>query len=386
MRNLAASGALVAALALIATPLAAETAPPMSAKDLVTLPRLGAPAVNAAGTMAVYGVTTTDPESLARSTAYYLHDLAKPGAAPVALALAIKVSSPSFGPDGQLYFLSSGHTDAGTDARGRVWRVALGKDGTAGAPQLVAGYPDASIAGFKLAPNGKAIALWAEVTRDCPKLGCGDAKPGHLPGPGTGRLYDGAGGFVRHWDRWATPGTPNRIFVFPLEGGHAQGDGVPVDGTDAATGITADTPTMPFGGGEEIAFSPDGKALYFTARLADGAEPGSTNLDIYASDLGGGAPKLLTGNNAATDTAPTPSPDGRYFATAVVKRFDFTGVEIIEQVGGSWAKGVQVSDAPAPCDLRWLTGDSLSVRVWNTGARRDAVVQPSNQTWTTTIR
>lgn len=93
-----------------------------------------------------------------------------------------------------------------------------------------------------------------------------------------------------------------------------------------------------------------------------------------------------TGAQARLSDIPSPSPDGRYFAAAVVKHFDFTGVEIIEQVDGAWAKGVQVSDAAAPCDLHWLTGDSLSVRVWNTGARRDGVIQSSNQTWTTTIR
>jgi dipeptidyl aminopeptidase/acylaminoacyl peptidase len=141
-----------------------------------------------------------------------------------------------------------------------------------------------------------------------------------LPGPGTGRLYDGSGGFVRHWDRWATPGTPNRVFVFPLANGQAQGDGVPVDGSDPATGLVADTPTMPFGGGEEIAFSPDGAQAYFAARLSDGAEPGSTNLDIYVSDLTGAAPKLLTGSNAATDTMPAPSPDGRYLAWLAMDR------------------------------------------------------------------
>jgi len=320
MHKLAAYGALVAALALIATPLAAETAPPMSAKDLVTLPRLGAPVVNTAGTLAVYGVTTTDPESLTRSTGYYLLDLATPGAAPILLTFGINASSPAFGADGQLYFLSSAHPDAGTEPRGRVWRVSLAKNGKTGTPQLVAGYPDASIAGFKLAPNGTRIALWAEVPRDCPKLGCGEAKPAHLPGPGTGRLYDGSGGFVRHWDRWATPGTPNRVFVFPLANGQAQGDGAPVDGSDPANGLVADTPTMPFGGGEEIAFSPDGAQAYFAARLSDGAEPGSTNLDIYVSDLTGAAPKLLTGSNAATDTMPAPSPDGRYLAWLAMDR------------------------------------------------------------------
>ncbi|PKP60705.1 MAG: peptidase S9, partial [Alphaproteobacteria bacterium HGW-Alphaproteobacteria-9] len=169
-------------------------------------------------------------------------------------------------------------------------------------------------------PNGKAIALWAAIPRDCPQFGCPDAKPKHLPGPGTGRLYDGADGFVRHWDQWKTPGVHNRVFVFPIEGGKAVGAGAPVDGHDPATGLTADTPTMPFGGGEEIAFAPDGSALYFTARMADGAEPTSTNLDIYVSDLSGAAPILLTAGNAATDTTPAPSPDGRYLAWLAMER------------------------------------------------------------------
>ena len=327
MRNLTAFGAVIAA-ALIAAPLAAQdtsaipgvTAPPMSAEDLVTLPRLGAPVVNAAGTLAVYSVTITDPASLSRSPAHYLLDLSTPGAAPTALTLPLKGSDLAFGSDGQIYFLSSAHPEAGAPQRSRVWRVTLAKDGTVGTPQMVADAPHAAIAGFKLAPNGSAIALWGEVARDCPTFGCADAKPQHLPGPGTGRLYDAKDGFVRHWDRWATPGTPNRIFTFPLKNGVAQGEGVPVDGTDPATGITADTPTMPFGGAEEITFAPDGSALYFTARLSNADEPTSTNLDIYASDLSSAAPKLLTASNKATDTTPVVSPDGRYLAWLAMAR------------------------------------------------------------------
>ena len=77
---------------------------------------------------------------------------------------------------------------------------------------------------------------------------------------------------------------------------------------------------MPFGGGEEIAFAPDGKTLYFTARLANAEEPRSTNLDIYAADLTGAAPRLLTAANLATDTTPAVSPDGRYLAWLAMER------------------------------------------------------------------
>ena len=340
MDRLTFRGALLAAATLSFTaPLAAQeasprapavsvvpgvTVAPMTAQDLVTLPRLGAPAVNAAGTLAVYSVTTTDPASLKRSPAHYLLDLTKADAKPVALNLPLKAADLVFGPDGALYFLSSetnlvsAHSLPSTLSR--VWRVTLAKDGTAGTPQLVTPATERDIAGFKLAANGAAIAVWGEVPRDCPAFGCPDAATPYLPGPGSGRLYDAKDGFVRHWDRWATPGLHNRIFVFPLKDGAAQGEGVPVDGKDPATGITADTPTMPFGGAEELAFAPDGATLYFTARLSNGDEPGSTNLDIYASDLTGAAPKLLTGANAATDTTPTPSPDGRYLAWLAMER------------------------------------------------------------------
>lgn len=333
MRHLTAFGALVAASALSA-PLAAEdmpraeaapivpgvTAPPMRAEDLVTLPRLGAPAVNREGTLAVYSVTVTDPASLKRAPAHYLIDLTKPGAAPVALALPLKASDLAFGPDGALYFLSAENTDSAAPTLSRVWRVTLAKDGTAGAPQLVTPTTMRDIAGFKLAPNGAAIAVWGEVPRDCPSFGCADAATPYTPGPGTGRLYDAKDGFVRHWDRWATPGLHNRIFVYPLAGGVAQGEGAPADGKDPATGITADTPTMPFGGAEELAFAPDGKALYFTARLSNAEEPYSTNLDIYRAKPDGAAPELLTGGNKATDTTPTVSPDGKYLAWLAMDR------------------------------------------------------------------
>lgn len=324
------TGALIAA-AILAAPLAAQEAaqtpvPPMSAHDLITLPRLVAPVVNDAGTLAVYGVTTTDPDSFDRSTTYYLLDLTRPGAAAVALDFTDGETSPAFGPDGLLYVISNKEPWDGAEAINRVWRMAINPDGSIEKVQVVLGLPDIGAAGFKLSPDGKRIALWGAMPADCPDWGCGNTVPKHLPGPGTGRLYDGADGFYRHWDQWETPGIHNRIMAYPVKDWDTQArwegeqDGVPVAGSDLATALIADTPTMPFGGGEELAFSPDGTRLYFTARKADGDEPGSTNLDIYVSDLSGAAPTLLTGGNAATDTAPVVSPDGRYLAWLAMAR------------------------------------------------------------------
>ena len=129
---------------------------------------------------------------------------------------------------------------------------------------------------------------------------------------------DGAG-FVRHWDAWETPGNDSRSFVFGLDpAGKIGGAGVAIDGPPGT--LTGDTPTKPFGGNEDVAWSADSKGVYFAARQADRHEPTSTNIDVWHSPLGGGAPHNLTADNKGTDTLPTPSPDGNWLASAAMAR------------------------------------------------------------------
>ncbi len=47
-------------------------------------------------------------------------------------------------------------------------------------------------------------------------------------------------------------------------------------------GIDGDVPSKPFGDDSEYAFSPDGKTVYFDARIAGKTEPWSTNFDIFS--------------------------------------------------------------------------------------------------------
>ncbi|MEM9085006.1 MAG: S9 family peptidase [Pseudomonadota bacterium] len=288
----------------------------MSAEDLITMPRLGAPIVTPSGRYAVYSVTETDPETYARSAKLYLIDLESPEADSTELKLEIDAFALAFGADGFLYFLSEDHLDPEAPEYTRLWRVALEADGSAAEPIVVADIADTNIDGFLMSPSSDKVALLATMPRDCVSFACDEA-----PKPiGTGRLYQGDAGFYRHWDRWIRPGEFNRVFVFDVEDGRVTGDGVPIDGVDPAAGLIANTPTMPFGGLEDLAWAPDGSGLYFVAREANAQEPTSTDLDIYYSDLSGGAPRVLTGPNEAHDSGPAVSPDGTTLAYLAMAR------------------------------------------------------------------
>ncbi len=325
MRTLPGLAAL-AALCALPSPAAAKAKPakpdtrsPMTAQDLITLPRLGTPAVSADGSLAVYPVTETDPASYQRTTALYARSLSDKRAAPVKLDLGGSASSPAFADDGYLYFLS----DRGAGNTDQVWRARVTAAGAVGELSQVTALK-AAVGGFTVSPDATKIAVFGDIGRECASFGCDPDGSTHLPGPGTGRLYDASTGFVRHWDQWETPGVYGRTFAFPLVGGKASGDGVPLDGPPKSSGgktaLVGDTPTKPFGGNEDIAWAADSHGLFFAARKADADEPRSTNIDLWFNDLSGRSPVNLTESNHATDTLPAPSPDGKWLAYAAMAR------------------------------------------------------------------
>ena len=290
------AAASAAAFAL-ASPVAAR---PMTATDMHMMHRLGAPEVSPDGKWAVFTISDTDLEANKRNSRLHLLDFSRSGAAPQLIAGAEGGHDAAFGPDGALYFLKP----AGD--RDQLFRMAVG-----GAPQQISDF-GADVSGFKLSPTGNRVIVWADQ-KDCPDLACAattfPAKP-----EGSGRTYDKL--FVRHWDTWVEPGVRSRIYAFPIEGGKLTGMGVRLTGE-----LEGDTPSKPFGGGEEIAFSPDGRTVYFALREAGRIEATSTNLDIFASPSDGSAPPTnLTDANDATDTLPAVSPDGRTLAYVAMAR------------------------------------------------------------------
>ncbi|MBD3729838.1 MAG: S9 family peptidase [Sphingomonadales bacterium] len=364
----------------------ADERAPMSPQDLVTLPRLGGATATKDGRLAVWTVTVTDPASYARSTQVWLRDLARRDAVPVQLDLGGSASSPAFGDDGWLYFLSDrkpADADKDAAATSQVWRVKPDAEGKVSAIEQVTALP-ADVDGFIVSPGAAKILVFGAMPRSCTSYGC-TAPAAHLPGPGTGRLYRAEDGFVRHWDKWETPGSYSRAFAFALVGGKASGDGVALDGPDGAGALVGDTPTQPFGGNEDLAWAPDASGVYFVARRADAEEPMSTNLDIWWNDLSGKAPTNLTAANQATDALPAPSPDGKWLAWAAMARPGYESDRMVihlrnvatgetRELTGAFDRSFG-SLAWTP-DSRWIigtAGDVLDVPVFRVDPKSGAV-------------
>ncbi|URD61164.1 S9 family peptidase [Sphingomonas sp. KRR8] len=289
-----------AALAAIASPQVA-TARPMTATDMHMMHRLSLLDVSADGRTAVLSMsTTTDLAKNKRSNALYTLEIGRAGATPQPITGADGGHDAAFGPDGALYFLKA---DGDHD---QLFRMPLG-----GTAKRISDF-GADVSGFKLSPTGDRVLVWAD-TRDCPDLACSTVRFAGKEG-GSGRTFDQL--FVRHWDTWAEPGTRSRIFTFPIVGGKLTGQGVRV-----TAGLTGDAPSKPFGGGEEIDWSKDGRTVFFALREAGRIEPLSTNLDVFSAPADGSAPPTnLTDANDATDTLPTVSPDGRTLAWVAMAR------------------------------------------------------------------
>ncbi|GAB5348831.1 dipeptidyl-peptidase 5 [Alteriqipengyuania sp. 357] len=311
---------LAASVAFLATPTLAQTTPQgdgaraMTARDLVTTPRLGLQSVSADGARALYSVTLTNEDSLARNTRYYVRALGS--GEEVEVTMPDGASSPVFLDDERLYFLAPG--ERGSEGM-QVFTGILTVDGVLEQSQQVTRL-DREVGGFKVAPNGKSLAIFGNVPRECAEFACRSESARDGSESGSGMLFDGADGFVRHWDTYETPGTFSRVFVFPIEDGTAQGAGIPADGPAGADALTGDTPVQPFGGLEDMAWNAEGDALYFVARQSDAAEPTSTNTDIYRFAMGASKPINITEGNKATDGVPTPSPDGKWLAYLAMER------------------------------------------------------------------
>jgi dipeptidyl aminopeptidase/acylaminoacyl peptidase len=353
-----------AAAALASSPVLAR---PMTATDMHMMHRMGSPAVSPDGRYAVFTLSDTDLAANKRNNRLYLLDLKKAGAAPQPIAGAEKGHDPMFSNDGSLWFLMP------VDKQDQLFRMTVG-----GTPVQVSSFKG-DIGGFKVAPNANRVVVWADRDLRCADLACEGLPP--KPETGSGRTYDQL--FVRHWDTWEVPGVKSRLFGFTVEGGKLAGPGTALTGN-----LVGDVPSKPFGGGEELSFTPDGRTLFFALREAGRIEPLSTNLDIFEiSENGSKEPVNLTIANHATDTLPAVSPDGKKLAYVAMARPGYESDRQVLQLRDlatgttrpltqNWDRSVgSIEWAPDGKSLLVTAGDTLEEPVFRIDARTGTVTR-----------
>ncbi len=268
----------------------AAQARPFTARDLVGLERVSDPHLSPDGRAIAYDVRTTNLAANKGAHAIWLLQDGQPR------KLADDANSPRWSADGRAIYAISGRS--GSD---QVWRV--GMDGAA--PVQVTHLP-LDVGAFRVSPDGRTLVVAMAVFPDCETPACtAQRMAARKADKASGQVFDHL--FVRHWDTWAD-GTRNHLFAVPLEG--AGDTAVPL-----MAHFDGDAPSKPFGGDEDFSLSPDGKAVYFSARIAGRTEPWSTNFDIWRAPVdGSAAPVDLTAANPAWDAEPVVSPDGRTLA------------------------------------------------------------------------
>ena len=270
-----------------------------SVRDMLAMDRISDPQPSPDGRQVVFVVRSTDLEANKGRNDLYLVGSDGSGLKRLTSHEAAD-TSPRWTPDGKsILFLS---TRSGSS---QIWRIA--PDG--GEAQKVTDLA-LDVGSFALSRDGSRIALSLEVFPDCDGVECTKKRLDEIAGrKASGRIYERL--FVRHWDTWSD-GRRSHLFVMPSAGG-------PV--LDVTRGMDADVPSKPFGGAEEYTFTPDGQGLVFTARDAGREEAWSTDLDLYLVPVDGSAkPRCLTEGNAATDTQPSFSRDGKVLAYLAMSR------------------------------------------------------------------
>ena len=150
-----------------------------------------------------------------------------------------------------------------------------------------------------VSPNGKYVAFSKDVLVK-PMLGT-DIYP-DLPNT-TAKVYTDLN--YRHWDTWED-GKFSHIFVASIEDGKVK---------DIMQDEQFDCPQKPFGGGEDLVWSPDSKGLVYVSKKKTGKEYAiSTNTDLYYYSVADDKTENWTQGMMGYDVAPAFSKDGKKLA------------------------------------------------------------------------
>ena len=262
----------------------------MTPETLLALGRLSDPQLSPDGSRILYGVSWNDIESNRSCRNLYLCDA--DGSNPVQLTRYAKsVSNARWSLDGKSLFFLQG---------GQLWKAPLAGN-KLGKKVKLSDVPS-GIGEFKLSPDQSKLIYISSIKN-----------PAVVQPVDTDPKLDKAQAYAtedlmyRHWDHWVTE-TP-RSYVASLDGLIT-----PDNSTDILGSEPYELPTEPFGGAEQLDWSPDGKLIAYSCRKHTGKQYAfSTNTGIYVYDVENGS-TIPVKTDGGYDTDPAWSPDGATLA------------------------------------------------------------------------
>jgi len=251
--------------------------------------RIGDPVVSPDGATVLYSVTNYNVEE--NKSYRDLYTVPVSGGNPQKLTdTPEKESSAAWRPDGKkIGFMSSKSGDM------QLWEINTDGSNPVQVTQISGG-----ITGFKYSPDCSHLLYTADVKVD---QDVHDMFP-DLP---KSNAYLKTDLMYKHWDEWVQ--TVPHPFVAKYTDGKIEN---PVD---ILNGEPFESPMKPWGGVEQLAWSPDGKTIAYTCRKKTGKEYAlSTNSDIFFYDLETKQTENKTKGMMGYDQNPVFSPDGKWLA------------------------------------------------------------------------
>ena len=266
----------------------------MSPEVLWAFGRIGSPAVCPVNGRVAYIVTYYSVEANKSNSELFIVD--RDGSNPVQLTNdAFHQSSPAWLSDELIAYLS----DEGGSSQ--VWVINI----QTREKRRVTDY-SGDIEGFSFSPDNSKLLFTAQVKT----VKTTAEKYPDLP-KASGLVVDDL--MYKHWDEWTT--SAPHPFV-----GDCNGETI-LNIRDILEGEPYESPMKPWGGMEQLAWSPDSKEIAYTCRKKTGlAYSLSTNSDIYIYNVETGETKNITEGMMGYDINPKYSPDGRFIAWQSMER------------------------------------------------------------------
>ena len=288
--------ALLTATALASSlPTQAEERPHLTPETMLTLARVGSSALSPDGKLVVYSVGFPNIKDNKIRTDFFT--VTSSGTARTQITRDIPgLSSPRWIQGGRrISYLSS---ESGAT---QVWTMRPDGSDRKQVTNIEGGISD-----YLFSPDETKLAYIKEI-----KFGKAtkDIYP-DLP-KATGRIVTDL--MYKHWDEWVE--TIPHIFIASV------GDTPITSGKDILEGEPYEAPTKPFGGSEELSWSPNGNTLAYSSRKKVGLDYAlSTDTDIYLYNVISGSTTNATEGNKGYDTHPRFSPDSRKLSWISMER------------------------------------------------------------------